>query len=502
MQSMLSSSLLNTAAGLLSLFAGLASSIVVARLLGVEGSGIVAYALWLMTIGVQVSGLGLTQALLRFIGRGDDEGGGAALVNAVSRPFALSTGLLSLIGLAYAVLLWQRGRIDDSVIWIGNIVLFAAYGFSTMSLAAAEGLGRFRESTAFAAVGCLIQPFAVLAGGLILGPAGAIFGHVARHLPQALALYRYRAPRSVPSAPITPEMRVYARDNWVSSALSAILTSRVELAIIGFYLTLLDVGYYAVGATMSGMVLQVGLYLAATLVPYLGYHHDRGDHVTLVRVFNRSLLGLTVLIAPIAFGGAAIAPVLIPTLFGASFTPAVHVAVVLLIASLPLAINIAPARLLLATRRSGVTLRVTIVSGLFTVAAIFSIVPVFGGEGAAWIKGGMSFVTLIFYLWYCRRRLDIAVDVASLLKVCVAAGLCAAAAFGTMRLVDGLPGMILGILIGGVIYPMALIALGALPRDLRDSLGQWAGGRLPPGIAGALRWVLLVGPGKPAREEG
>ena len=56
---MLGSSLVNTVAGLLSLLAGLASSIVVARLLGVEGAGAVAYALWIMTAATLASDLGM-----------------------------------------------------------------------------------------------------------------------------------------------------------------------------------------------------------------------------------------------------------------------------------------------------------------------------------------------------------------------------------------------------------------------------------------------------------
>jgi O-antigen/teichoic acid export membrane protein len=79
MQSMLGSSLLNAAAGLLSLVAGFGSSVIVARLLGVEGAGIVAYALWIMTVATLLSDFGMPQAVLRFIGK-DDVAEGAILV--------------------------------------------------------------------------------------------------------------------------------------------------------------------------------------------------------------------------------------------------------------------------------------------------------------------------------------------------------------------------------------------------------------------------------------
>ena len=51
---MFGASMMNTAAGLASLIAGFGSSIIVAGVLGVDGSGIVAYALWIMTAATLV----------------------------------------------------------------------------------------------------------------------------------------------------------------------------------------------------------------------------------------------------------------------------------------------------------------------------------------------------------------------------------------------------------------------------------------------------------------
>lgn len=495
MQSMLSSSLLNTAAGILSLLAGLGSSIVVARLLGVEGTGLVAYALWLMTIGAQLSGLGLAQTLLRFIGRGEGNGGGAGLVNALSYPFAVSTGLFAVAALVYAGVLWWLDRGGESLFWAANAALFLTYAYSTMALAAAEGLGRFRESTAYAAIGCLLQPFAVFFGGLLLGPAGAIFGNAVRHLPQALATRRYRAPEGTAPVTITPDMKAYARNSWLSAWVQALLTSRVELLVIGLFLTLADVGFYSVGITMSGMVIQLSLSLVATLVPYLGYHYDRGDTLALERVFNRSLLGLTVLLAPVAFGGAAIAPVLIPTMFGADFTPAITVTVILLAFAITYPVQLVPARLMLAAERSGQALWVMIVSGLGTVALLFAVVPFYGAQGAAWAKGASEVLLSLYYLYYCRYRLKVAIDLASFVKVMVAGGLCAIAAYLVVMAKPDLVGMIAAVMVGGIVYPVALIALGALPRDLRDYLHHWVGGALPGRVAGPLRWALAFGAG-------
>ena len=67
MASLVSSSVLSTAAGIVSLVFGFASSIVVARLLGPEGAGEVSFALFIaMTVSLMAN-LGLPNVLLRYI---------------------------------------------------------------------------------------------------------------------------------------------------------------------------------------------------------------------------------------------------------------------------------------------------------------------------------------------------------------------------------------------------------------------------------------------------
>jgi len=493
MQSMLSSSLLNTAAGILSLAAGLGSSVLVARLLGVEGAGIVAYALWIMTLTTLVSGFGIPPTLLRFVARTDGEPESAGgLVNILTRRFALPTGVAALGLVGYAGWFFLHDRSSDGLLWIAITVLFLSYAYSTMSLAAAEGLGRFRESTFYSAVGSLIQPLSVMIGALLLGPAGAILGHAMRHFPQALSLRRYAAKGPVETSVVTPAMRRYARDNWLSGGLAEILSSRIELALIGLFFTLMDVGFYSIGLTMSGMVIQVALFLVATLVPYLGHHHDRGDREALTRVFNRSLLGMTIVLAPISLGGAAIAPVLIPLLFGADFVPAISVSVVLLFFCLFQALEYVPARLLLATERSSESLRLSIIRGLTSVILLMLVVPRYGGEGAAWAKGVVSIGTMVFYAIFCQRVLGVPFRFDGLMKVVIAAALCAVAARLCIVWMPGVSGMVLGVFIGALVYGAGLLLLNAIPAEDRAMVADWADGRLPDNLAGLLRRLVLV----------
>ena len=174
---MFGASMMNTAAGLASLIAGFGSSIIVARVLGVNGSGIVAYALWIMTAATLVSDLGLPQALLRFAAKGSDSER-IALLRALTRRFALSTGLLATVMAGFAMWRYSTGSPATAWVWMATAGLFLCYAYSTLSLGVAQGLGHFRQTSVNTVAGCLIQPVSVAVGAVFLGPAGAILGLV------------------------------------------------------------------------------------------------------------------------------------------------------------------------------------------------------------------------------------------------------------------------------------------------------------------------------------
>ncbi len=494
MKSMLGSSLLNAAAGLLSLFAGFGSSVVVARALGVEGAGIVAYALWIMTVATLISDFGMPQAILRFVGQSDgaDDGGRPGLVRTMTRRFVATTGALAITMLGYAGWLALSGQESVSLIWAATTGLFLVYAYSTLSLGAAQGLGRFRESSLNTAIGCLLQPFLVLLGALVLGPAGAIFGHMFRHLPQALSLRKYLSPARAGVQPVTPAMTTYARNSWLSGGITALLGSRVELAVIGLFFNLTAVGHYAIASTMTGMVIQLSYFLVAPLVPLFSYHNDRGDHAGLTEAYQRSLLGLSLVLAPICFGGAAISPVLIPALFGEDFRPAVELSVVLLAFGFAAAMVTVPYRMMLARERSGAVLRLSIWEGLACIGLLLVVVPRFGTMGAAWVKGLTGTASFLFCLWYCHRRLGVACKPLALLKVLLAALCCAAAASACLWWMPNLPGMLLGIVAGAIAYLLALTILSAVPLEERRIVARWAEGKLPAPLAGLLSRAMLA----------
>jgi hypothetical protein len=104
---------LNLVAGLCTTFGAFVSNIIIARLLGVEGNGVVAFAIWLATVAAIACDLGSSGALIRYVpelqsrGREQDVSG---LTWFLFRRLALATVLVGFGLCLYAA--WISWRAD------------------------------------------------------------------------------------------------------------------------------------------------------------------------------------------------------------------------------------------------------------------------------------------------------------------------------------------------------------------------------------------------------
>lgn len=467
MASMLRMSVVNTSAGMVSMLGGFISSIIVARTLGVDGTGIVAYALWFMSVATLVADLGTPQATLRFIARdtGENLELRSGLFHQLFYRFAKASAL-AVLGIAcYALWLLQRGQVESAFVWFTTIALYLSYAYSTLAIGAAQGLGQFDRAAQRTLIGCLIQPFAVLAGALTLGPAGAILGHAIRHLPQALDLRTYLSKKPSNSNPIPTEIRHYARNNWISGSILALFGARIELAIIGFFFTITQVGFYAIGLTMTGMIAQLALFIVAFVVPKFGELHDEANDQAFANAFEGTIRWLSIVIAPITIGGAAIAPALIPLVFGDDFVPAVGPAIILLVFSIAQALAAVLSRAILAKNRSSDELRISLVWCGLSIVVLLVVVPFFGQTGAAWARGALNALLLVILASYCSRALSLHIPILTLVKSIAAAGICATTALGVLQYVSGVPGLLLAVAAAAPVYVLTLMLLRTIPTS-------------------------------------
>lgn len=473
---LLRASLISLAATTVSLVAGFASNIIAARLLGPSGSGMVAYAIWIATTASAVADMGLPQTLLRSGGiettQGDDWRG---LVGSALRAFVRSVAGVAAVLLIYALFASHRDG-TTSWIWIGTAALFVSYAFGAFSTAVARGRHRFGQTAVSTLIGGLFQVPLVFLGAWLWGPAGALLGHVARYLPQAARIPGYLGgpPRS-----LTPDMRRYGRWMWLSDLIEIFVLSRIEFLFLGVFFASREIGLFAAGLTLAGLVEQMALQISPALIVGFGPASAQSDREALERDYRRVMRLVALAALPISLGGAAIMPDLLPLLFGPAFQPAVTASMLVMAAVWLPALGVIPWGLIGAAGRSGMLLRIQAASGAITILSLLAIVPWAGIEGAAASRGVVNLLSFALLAWAVTRYVGPRPPIAALAKTIAAALLCAGAASAPIALFDGVGAVVLGVLSGGLAYAIALrlfrvveIGDAALAHDLAGRLPQ------------------------------
>lgn len=469
MHSLISASLFVSASGILSLIAGFVSSVVIARLLGAEGTGLTALALWVAITGAIVAARGIPAIILRYISRQKDtKAAQNGLVKIYFYKYMWPVLLVSALFLFYGIYVYTTVDTNSAFVWIIAGATCIAYAQGHFVLAAEHGLGQFARAAKKTALGSVLQIPVTLAGAFFFGPAGAMLGYLARHMPQAFGLKQFKAPVETQSVEISDQMVRYGNSNWISIILDSLIKTRVELVFIGMFFTVVDVGYFAAAVTFSSLILQLSFYMAAGLTPGFGKLYDDKATEQLKISYDRSLRWLSLLLLPVSFGGAVIMSELIPFAFGAEFLPAVPIAFILVFFSLPQALYSVTLSAMLAFENDRRLLFMNSVAAASLIILNLVFTPMYGGIGAAMIRGLVGLAIFAWLAMYCYRRLGLAIDLGAQFRILISGLACAATAWFILQQIGGLAGLVIAIPSAAIVYVVLLRLTRSIPEtDLK-----------------------------------
>lgn len=503
MATLLTASLISTFAGVGSLVFGFASTVVTARMLGAHGTGLVAFAIWFATTASTVAGIGIQHIVLRYIGTPDnDEGREAGLARALLRPFNIATFVTTLGMLGWAAYQWSLGDAESTSVWIATAVFYVIFAYASIALSAARGTRDFGDNARQVFYGCVAQVPFVVVGAYFFGAAGALLGQMVRHLPTAFSLKKYISGPPAPPGLVTPAMYAYGRNNWFSSMIGLAIWTRIEFVFLGLNHAAADIGYFAVGMTLAGLVVQLPEQMSAALMPYFGRHHDNNDLVQLDRSYKRVFRWVGLFIFPVCFGGAAIMFELLPLLFGEAFLPAVPSATILMATACITALTIFPSAMISARERSDFFLWASPAMAVVMLVMLALVVPSNGATGASIVRGIVHSIWLILLSAFCWSRLSMMPPIVDLIKIGTSAALCALAAVFVLQMQGGVLGLLMAIAAGGVVYLVALRLTAAIPEDDVEMLSYNLGNSLPAPVVGlSLKVLQLIAPRRASQAE-
>jgi O-antigen/teichoic acid export membrane protein len=312
---LLSGSAMSTAAArVVVLAAGVATSVITARVLQPSGRGDYFFAVTTAQLLVQFGSLGLPSSNTWLVAR--DRSRLAALVaNSAWVAIAAGAGL----GLAAALLL--HGRDDSGVLWAGLLLvppgLFYLLGGNL--LVGIQEIGRFNAYQAGSAV--LLLALVAAAAVLGAGAAGVLLACVAGwSLTGAVLLARLRSLAG--QAPLAFDAAVfrcglgYAQRAYLATLLG-FLVLRANVFVLRTMGGAAPVGYYSVAAQFADVLAIVPQSAALVLFPALVRRQDDSFERTASQLAGMALL---LGVACVALG--VLAPLVIAVAFGASFLPA------------------------------------------------------------------------------------------------------------------------------------------------------------------------------------
>lgn len=490
----------STAASVATAGGSVATSIVIARILGPSGRGQVAYVLWLVVTCSVVASFGLPACLQRYVaelhGRGRDAEA-VALARRVARTVLAIAATAAAVGAAAALVLAPPS---------GRAVFLAVAGLFLLQCGADAyrsylvGMQRFSLAARISLTTTLVQVGATAAGALAFGVWGALGGAAAALLVPA-GLGAAFALRGDGGSAVDPELRTrvraYAIDTWLAALVSLAAWSRLEVAFLEPSWGEHGVAMFTTALDLATLASQAPVLLAGALLPHMAERAGAGDLDNVRRTYASATRILGALVLPMCMGTAAIAPVLVPFLYGAKFGDAVPAAAVLCAASAIGAIASAGSSLVYAMERSRFIFLGGLVGAVMAVGGYAAVIPAAGPLGAAWTRSVVQAAMVALGTWYILTRLHTAVPFGSLVRSTIAAALCAAAAYVCVATVAGPLALAAAIPAGAVVYVLAARALRALEPDDVRMLGS-AVALLPafvrPPFAGVVRFVA----GRPA----
>ncbi len=177
-------------------------------------------------------------------------------------------------------------------------------------------------------------------------------------------------------------------------SLSWMANARLDQFIMGAFVGLDAVGYYAVAVSYATVLFPLSGAFAMVLFPNIaaGDPHEARNQIMLTLKMNLVMSGVGALVLTL------LSPIAVPMLFGADFRPSIRPAIVLLVGTILLGCNYVLSDGLRGLGQPLVPSIGEVIGVGITVAGLLLFLPRFGIQGAAWVSviayGTVSLVLL------------------------------------------------------------------------------------------------------------
>jgi O-antigen/teichoic acid export membrane protein len=471
-------------------FARLMTGIIIARWLGPDGNGQVAYLIWIIDTASVFVELGLESSLTRYMaefGLNSDAPTLWGIAHWMYSRFIIRTMVGSLLVAGFC--LFYKSSANYSNFWWVLALYFIVRSFGNAYQAFLIGIQQYTLSARINFISGIALLGGVAIGIRWMGVSGAIVGYALGALLPALGsvvvLIKTRGFQP-PPALLRRRIWIYSLQTWVAILVSAFVWSRMEVFFIERYWNTHEVSMFVIGLGLAALIVQTSAMLTGAFMSHFAELSGIKEMDKIKRTYSSATRLLALLLFPMAFGCAALVPVLLPLLYGESFRAAVPNAMVLVAASCLMFCNIGSA-LIYGMEKSKFIAVSGILGAIAALLADFLIIPHFGAWGAVWAKSTIQLVMIVSGVAYIHFYLNVPFPFKSIFKIFVSAIFCGVSSFLMIRTFPNVEGLVAAIFSGAFVYlaflwqikvltpdeSIYLIRLlQKLPKQLREILGM------------------------------
>lgn len=489
---------------------GMLTSIIIARHLGPDGYGVYSLVIWLVAMGVAMTNSGTASSAIKFVaefrgaGRDDNIPALLAYLRRAQRVFLLVVAGVGAVVFALAGEHIAAG-LDHVMLLVFLLVAVALRAAYMFNIGVAKGFEDFRATAIISLISTPLNLAMVVAAwqfgasvewllGVFVVSSVVFYGVSHR-------LVAGRAPGSVPTATLAPELRARIRRHmWLTALIVSVgfvAASEVEVLFLNLYGDAEAAGQFKVAYQLAvGAAALVPGVFGALLLPMMANALGQGRDVA-GRRFVATTGYLALLAAPLVAFGAVFGAAAVHALYGDAYLQAAPVFTACLLGVSITAMTGGGSSLLISADRQQNVLAVVVCCGLLKVLLDAVLIRQFGLAGAAVAYVAVSLASAVAMMVLATRVSGVAPDWGRLARIAAAAALAALIVMPLRGQLLPLVEVAVGITALGLVYVPLTLLLRCWSRGDIEHLQQLHQ-RFVPGhprlSARVLRWAYQRAP--------
>ena len=401
--------------------AGLLTSILLARYLGVEEYGKYSYLLWIVGIFAIFANFGLPNTVIKYVSEFNARSSELAQ-KFYRRIIGFEIGVSVICSLT--IILWGIMKSEVSFFYLAAFLLIPQ-SIGRILSSVAHGLQKFEIT---AKIKLMVTPLQVGVLWLLLssgrGVPEIVILLIVSEAIQCLFI-RSAIDKLFHGDSITAkhEKVVWSKVFSFSSSiffltlLDAVVWQKSEVFFLKHFSSMEAVGIYSLGYGLTYMAMQVPITITNVIFPVFSEAYGVDAQDVLRRGYYYSIKYLSLMLLPSVTLMVIVIPQIVLILYGKEYVPAIAVMRILLVVSAVATIHRPISSTLYSTENQQYIIKITVFLACCNIALDFILIPTYGVIGAAFANGAVQVGSVVLGLIFIHNKFSYDYPVGALLKI-------------------------------------------------------------------------------------